>query len=49
MNDDWEDWMGEGHIECESCEKMFLDCDVDLVNGNWLCQECEKEGAEWEA
>ena len=29
-------------IECNKCKEMFDENDVDIVDGDWLCRECEK-------
>ena len=32
-----------GFSYCHNCNKLFLEEDLDIVNGNWLCRLCEEE------
>lgn len=30
-------------MECEKCKESFPEDELDIVDGKWLCRECEKE------
>ena len=30
-------------VECSKCKEMFEESEVDIVDGDWICRNCEAE------
>lgn len=41
MIDDNKNMKMKAKKQCSHCKKLFYENDLDLVDGNWLCRNCE--------